>query len=519
MEARGRALGLCLLAGVVGLVAVVTLAQTLAASAQLRATSPSRKAESSVRAGKTVTLSPHLGYGLNVRDPAHLDALFAPLSFEWVKLYEQYDALPKERLPYKVLYRVQLDGPPADLGAWGDHVEAIARSGWGLVEAYEVGNEPNQSWQWGNQVPDPDEYVTALRVAYARIEAADPDAIVVSGGLGPVGRVQATPDGEGWPGNNGTSMDEWEYTRAMFSQCITGCFDVFGYHPFGFAYAPEITPSSVSNNFAFRGAEDLHHIMLDYGLGEVPMWATEFGWIRDPDADGYGWCKLRPEFNEPFGWMLVSELEQADYLSRAFAYADAHWPWMEAMFVWNLDWNDQGGWDCSDIRFFSLLYVQGDATPAYDALAAMDKHPGPAGCRLLAEPTALVYLTDVDQPALITASVGLGGLAGCDGVTWTVTLAPSSTLRPTLPVTQGRLGQSLTFTVDSGAYVISGTDTVLLYPTGTYTALLTLRAESQDEAFSTTPSDVIGSPGTVQVRLIVAAEVFGVYLPVITKDL
>jgi hypothetical protein len=515
MKGRGRAFVLCSLASVVGLVAVATLVQVLAASAQA-ITGPFRQPG---EISGTVTPSLHLGYGLNVRDPAHLDTLFAPLGFEWVKLYEQYDALPAERLPYKVLYRIQRNGPleAGELAAWGDHVQAIAQAGRGLVEAYEIGNETNQSWQWGGHVPDPTEYIAALKVAYARIKAVDPSVRVVSGGLGPVGRIAATPAGEGWPGNNGASMDEWEYARAMFTRCTSGCFDVFGYHPFGFAYAPETEPASVSNNFAFRGAEDLRQIMLEYGLDDKPMWATEFGWIRNPDHDGYGWCNLVPDFREVFGWMLVSELEQADYVSRAYAYADTHWPWMEAMFVWNLDWNDQG-WDCSDIRFFSLRYVNGDAAPAYDAVAAMDKRPGLVGCRLMAEPAAFDWRicpggvcqgTTLLFPTLLTGVVHLDGLPACDGITWTATLAPHSTLTPTLPITQGWLGQALTFTLDSGVYLSGSAGSTLIYPHGVYTAALT---------FTTTPSDVIGNPQTVWITLTVTDEVYALYLPLVARD-
>ena len=269
MKTQKHTLGSCLLASIIGLLAVLTLTHALAASAQ-----PKFKNSRQERGiSGTVDLPPHLGYGLNVRDPANLDALFSPLGFEWVKLYEQYDALPAERLPYKVLYRIQRNGPLFDdeLAAWGDHVAAIAQAGRGLVEAYEIGNETNQSWQWGGQVPDPDEYVAALKLAYARIKAVDPNVLVVSGGLGPVGRIQATAAGEGWLGNNGASMDEWAYAREMFWRCASGCFDVFGYHPFGFAYPPETEPSSVSNNFTFRGAEDLRSIMLEYDLDDKPM--------------------------------------------------------------------------------------------------------------------------------------------------------------------------------------------------------------------------------------------------------
>jgi hypothetical protein len=453
-------------------------------------------------------LSPHLGYGVNLRDPMHIETLLPPLDFEWIKLYEQYDALPSTRLPYKVLYRIQLDGPPADLAAWGGHVTAIAQAGRGLVEAYEIGNEPNQSWQWGNQVPNPNQYVSALQVAYQAIKEVDPDVTVVSGGLGPVGRIRATPEGEGLPGNNGASMDEWEYARLMFSQCLTGCFDVFGYHPFGFAYSPETDPDSVSNNFAFRGAEDLRRIMLDYGLDNVKMWATEFGWIRGPDADGMGWCKLVADFNDSFGWMLVSPLEQADYLSRAFAYADAHWPWMEAMFVWNLDWNDQG-WQCDHIRFFSLRYVSGELTPAYEALATMEKRPGPVGCRLWVEPQQFVYWAELSVPRHITERVMLQDWGGCDPITWTARLHPSNTLHLTLPVTQGHLGQALPFSLNTGAFLTGDTGTVPLYPPGNYTALLDLA----------TVKNVLHSQQRIRVTLKVAAGWERVYLPVVAQDL
>lgn len=492
----------CLVSCGVGLAGVVALLYLLSAGASAAALGLAIQ-QSPVTVSSRAPV-PHLGYGINVRDPANLAELFAPLDLEWVKLYEQYDALPTERLPHKVLYRIQLNGPPDDLMMWGDHVESIAQAGRGLVEAYEIGNEPNQYWQWGHQVPDPDEYVAALKVAYARIKNVDPDAIVVSGGLGPVGRIQATPNGEGWPGNDGRAMDEWAYADLMFSQCVTGCFDAFGYHPFGFAYSPETDPSSVSNNFAFRGAEDLRAIMVAHNLDHKPMWATEFGWIRDPGADGLGGCKFNSEFNDNFGWMLVSELEQADYLSRAFAYADAHWPWMETMFVWNLDWNDQG-WTCDDIRFFSVRFVSGEAAPAYEALAVMDKRPSSVGCRLLVEPTHATYEVDIDHPALITGTVKLTDLGGCDAITWTASLASGSSLQPTFSSTEGRLGQPLTLAIDTGAYLTQEDGTVLLYPIGAYTALLT---------FNTTPSSVVGNPQNASISLIVAPRSYRIYLPV-----
>jgi hypothetical protein len=101
------------------------------------------------------TLEPHLGYGINVRDPARLDTLVAPLGFEWIKLWEEYSPLPTERLPYRVLYLIPCEGYIADLEGWGDHVETLAQAGRGLVEAYEICNEPNVTGLWEGRPPDP----------------------------------------------------------------------------------------------------------------------------------------------------------------------------------------------------------------------------------------------------------------------------------------------------------------------------------------------------------------------------
>ena len=98
--------------------------------------------------------------------------------------------------------------------------------------------------------------------------------------------------------------------------------------------------------------------------------------------------------------MDVPEVQQADYITRAFQYADENWPWMGAMFVWNLDWYDYN-WLCEPSRYFSIRKDDGTnlGAPAlaYDALIAMDKRAGHFGPRLAVEPAALTFLADVDD--------------------------------------------------------------------------------------------------------------------------
>ena len=435
---------------------------------------------------------PHLGYGGNVRLPANIPSLFDPLGMEWIKLWEEYaGSPPDERLPYQVLFVVDLrEGVPADLNAWGDHIETIARAGRGRVEAYEIGNEPNAARFWGGRPPDPAEYVRLLAIAYTRIKAVDSSAIIVSAGLAPVGRIEGTCRGDSgalWEGNNCDGMDEQEYARQMLAWGGGEYFDAFGYHPYGFAYPPETDPQAVSNGFAFRSAETMHAILSAYGEEHTPIWATEFNWLRDWTEDGGMPSHCLGQYESIFGWMEVSGEEQANYITRAYQYADRHWPWMGAMFVWNLDWHTYHLWDCEAARYFALRRndgsVTGETTPAYQALLAMEKRPGHFGPRLAITPTSVTLLADVRSPALLTATL-LPWNAGYRVLTWTASARPHLAITPTLVPTGGLQGVSLTVQVGSSGYAV-----------GVFTGCITI---------STTSTDVLDVPRTVPVTLTVA---------------
>jgi hypothetical protein len=430
-------------------------------------------------------LPPHLGYGINVRLEDNVDPLFAPLGLEWIKLWEEYEGdPPSERLPYQVLFSIERNGMATDLDEWGDRVEAIAEAGLGRVEAYEIGNEPNVDRFWGWAAPDPGQYVQVLQVAYERIKAIDPAAIVVSAGLAPVGRIEGTCDG--WGGNNCSAMDEREYARQMLLLGAGDYFDAFGYHPYGFAYEPEVAADLVDNGFAFRGTEVMHHLLGQHDLGHKPVWATEFNWLRDWTEDGGMPSRCQDEYGAVFSWMEVTGVEQANYITRAFQYADENWPWMGAMFVWNLDWHDYHTWDCEAAHYFSVRKDDGTArgasTLAYEALQLMQKRPGYFGPRLSVEPMTLSFAADVAEPGVFTATISPWN-AGYRVLTWTATVSAGLGMTPTLTITTGRQGGSLTVTVNSTGY-----------PTGIFTGSIIVSA---------TTTDVVDTPQTVPVTLTV----------------
>jgi hypothetical protein len=200
----------------------------------------------------------------------------------------------------------------------------------------------------------------------------------------------------------------------------------------------------------------MHGMMTDHGLGDKQIWATEFSWLRDPshDPDPAGWCHRVPEYENSFGWMDMAESEQSGYFVRAFQYADANWPWMGVMVVWNLDWYNYN-WMCEASRFFSVRKDDGTTlgTPAlaYGALAGMDKRPGHFGPRLAVTPTLVSFHTQDVAPQILTAGVTPLN-AGYQVLTWTATLRPGGSLTPTLSATFALQGMPLTVTVDSSPY-------------------------------------------------------------------
>lgn len=445
---------------------------------------------------------PHLGYGVNVRHKSRIDDLLPDLGFEWVKLWEEY---PESRLPlpeptpYRILYNINCGAYVNDMAGWRNHLRTTVQMGLGDVEAYEICNESNvRNANWGGHTPDPVKFAQMLCVAYEEIKEIDPAAWVISGGLAPVGRIASSACG---PGNNCDAMDEWTYLEGMLDSGAGACMDAFGYHPYGFAYAPEKDPDSVQNAFAFRGVEKLRAILVTRGWADMPIWATEFNWIRRPSDDGYEFnCSNNADYRT-FLWQEVTAQTQADYLVRAFQYADTHWPWMQGMFMWNLDWHDYLTWlPCFHPRYYALRrHTESDigaATPAYLALAEMEKRPAsmPNEPVLVVEPSIQNLRSDFARPQVLAPSFQITN-AGTDTFYWKVTRMPESTLPASLSSIWGLQGHPLTVTVNTAGL-----------SAGIYTA--TLRID-------TFPTTAQLAPQMINVVLNVGTSI---YLPMVMRQ-
>lgn len=237
---------------------------------------------------------------------------------------------------------------PFDLAAYADFVTAVAQRYRGTIAAYVIWNEPNLAAEWSRsggdledhwrrfdgQVADPADYVGVLGVAYRRIKAQDPDALVVTAGLAPTNE------------NSPRARDDRDFLRAMLAADAADCFDVLGVHAYGFGLHPD-APAADFTGLGLGRMAEWRTILAAYGV-DKPMWIKELGYTI-----GQG--------NQP----RVTPEQQADYLVAALDRITHDWPFVELVTVWNLV-HSRAPED--EMSGYSLLNPDGTPRPAYERL-------------------------------------------------------------------------------------------------------------------------------------------------------
>jgi hypothetical protein len=292
------------------------------------ATSPPRYAVHTLFVDETIAnLAVEAGFDTIVQVLPWRDVNPAPGEFVWdfadalVQTVRQRGLNLVLRLDMPPEWAVQNDpaGLPFDLVAYAEFVTAVAQRYRGQILGYIIWNEPNLAAEWSRSggnledhwarfdgwVADPTDYVGVLGVAFRRIRAADPQALVVGGGLAPTNEISPR------------AMDDRVFWQQLFAVGMADCVDVLAVHAYGFGLSPD-APDEVHNNLNLGRIEQVHEIMQAAGVAK-PVWITELGYTV---VDG----------NQP----AVSEAQQADYLLAARARAAAEWPWVELFTVWNL---------------------------------------------------------------------------------------------------------------------------------------------------------------------------------------
>lgn len=258
--------------------------------------------------------------------------------FDWERPDRIVEDVNKRGL--KLLVRISMDperpfwagNPPDNAQHFADFAGQVAARYRGRIHAYQVWNEPNLAREWGGKRPDPAGYVRMLRLAYAAIKSADPNAIVITAGMAPT-----TED-------SNRAMPDMRFYQGMYDAMgrSDGYFDMLGVHGAGYAASPETDPQVVAttpklhNNdpsptelkrvYSFRHVEDVRALMVRNGDANKRVVVLEFGWTTDNRPDS------------PYYWhgagAGIDEGKQGCYIVRAYKYARENWqPWIGLMSV------------------------------------------------------------------------------------------------------------------------------------------------------------------------------------------
>jgi hypothetical protein len=94
------------------------------------------------------------------------------------------------------------------------------------------------------------------------------------------------------------------------------------------------------------------------GDSDTPIWITETGWVLQNSWD--------LDEHEAIG---VTQEQQAEYLVQAYAKVQGEWPFVQALFLFNLDFSTVPWYPAAEpMRWYSILNPDRTPRPAYTAL-------------------------------------------------------------------------------------------------------------------------------------------------------
>jgi len=313
------------------------------------------------------------GYGIQAHmmgDNARIFDHVQALGFNWVKQqveWFRYNPGPGQ-YDWGALDRIVNEAnAPQNLQHLADFMGAMAARYKGRVGAYEVWNEQNLHYEWGNEALDPARYVEMLKLSYGAIKAQDPQAFVISGALTPTG---APPP---------LAMDDFAYLEKMYQAGVKNYCDGIGVHPSGYNIPPDVPWLGYEDPVAsFRGPWNTPHhswafqstmlgyrnIMVVYGDAGKRLWPTEFGWAS---CEGLG-AGPSPGYEYAAD---NTEAEQARFLVTAYQMAKG-WGWVGPMFTWNLNFGPVSG-SQDEKAAFGIVRENWSQRPAFAALRDMPK--------------------------------------------------------------------------------------------------------------------------------------------------
>jgi hypothetical protein len=143
-------------------------------------------------------------------------------------------------------------------------------------------------------------------------------------------------------------MNDLLYLQKLYDAGFAGYYDILSVHSYGLGFPPEdpIAPDALN----FQRTELVRAIMVENGDAHKTIMITESGWNDSPR-----WTRA------------VSPAARIDYTLNGYAWAEQHWPWMQAVCTWAFRYPaPQRAYG----DYFTLVSPEFVAKPIYDAVRA-----------------------------------------------------------------------------------------------------------------------------------------------------
>lgn len=207
-------------------------------------------------------------------------------------------------------------GPPDDLQDFVNFAVAVAQRYRGRVRHFQIWNEPNLGFEWGDRPVDPVRYTELLCRTYDALKAVDPEIVVITGALAP------TIDLSGY------NLMDFIYLQRMYDAGAGACFDVLSVQGYGLFSGPtdrRLRPTTIN----FGRNQYIRDIMVANGDSHKSIWISEAAWNAVPTEAEY------PEYIDArYAFGQVTQQQAAEYMPLAYERAQREWPWIGVVNYW-----------------------------------------------------------------------------------------------------------------------------------------------------------------------------------------
>ncbi len=243
-------------------------------------------------------------------------------------------------------------GPPDDIADYGDYVSAVVSRYAGRIRFYQIWNEPNIYPEWGNQLVDPEAYTELLCLAYARVKAADPQAVVISGAMAPTAEL-----GTWNPSYSGNNLMDVVFLQRMYDAGASACFDVMAVNDYMLWSGPtdhRMRPTQGQVNFS--RPLWVRDVMVVNGDAHKPIWISEMNSNAAPEG-----------IEARYGRVTLEQ--QARYAPLAYERIQREWPWVGVTTVWFFKRASDAERD-QPFYYFRMVEPDFAPLPIYESLSA-----------------------------------------------------------------------------------------------------------------------------------------------------